>query len=79
MPDSNGWKPIHEAARGGQTKVLEFLVSKGVDVNERTHKGVGASPLWWAQRNFPDSHPAIQFLQKQGAVALPPVPKEDQH
>jgi ankyrin repeat protein len=77
MPDANGWKPIHEAARGGQTQVLEYLVAQGVNVNERTHQGLGASPLWWAQRNFADNHPAIQFLQKQGAVALPPIPKEE--
>jgi hypothetical protein len=33
--DSNGWKPIHEAARSGRTNILEYLVEEGADVNER--------------------------------------------
>ena len=70
--DVNGWKPIHEAARGGQTKVLEYLIEKGADVNERTHKGKGASALWWAERNFPENHPAVALLRRHGARALPP-------
>ena len=70
--DVNGWKPIHEAARGGQTEVIEYLIEKGVDLNERTHDGKGASPLWWALRNFPDSHPVVKLLKKHGAQPLPP-------
>ena len=70
--DVNGWKPIHEAARGGQTKVLEYLIEKGVDINERTHDGKGASALWWAERNFSASHPAVKLLKKNGGVSLPP-------
>lgn len=37
--DANGWKPIHEAARGGNTQIVEFLIQKGADVNERTNNG----------------------------------------
>ena len=70
--DVNGWKPVHEAARGGQTKVLEYLIEKGVDINERTHDGKGGSALWWAERNFPANHPAVQLLKKHGGVSLPP-------
>ena len=70
--DVNGWKPVHEAARGGQYQVLQYLIEKGVDVNERTHNGKGASPLWWAERNFPENHPAVVLLKKHGARSLPP-------
>ena len=27
--DHNGWRPIHEAARSGQRKVLEYLITEG--------------------------------------------------
>ena len=27
--DHNGWRPIHEAARSGQRKVLEYLIEEG--------------------------------------------------
>lgn len=72
-PDKNGWKPIHEAARAGKTEVLEYLISKGVDVNARTHYGKGASALWWAeQRNH---HASVELLKKHGAVSI--SPKDD--
>jgi prolyl 4-hydroxylase len=51
--DSNGWKPIHEAARSGRTNILEYLVEEGADVNERTNDGKGGSPLWWAEHMLP--------------------------
>uniref|UniRef100_A0A7S2YK33 Uncharacterized protein n=2 Tax=Entomoneis paludosa TaxID=265537 RepID=A0A7S2YK33_9STRA len=70
--DSNGWKPIHEAARGGHVKVLQYMIDKGVDVNDRTNDGKGASPLWWTLQYFPDNHPAAELLRRHGAVALPP-------
>jgi prolyl 4-hydroxylase len=51
--DSNGWKPIHEAARSGRTNIMEYLVEEGADVNERTNDGKGGSPLWWAEHMLP--------------------------
>lgn len=45
--DENGWKPIHEASRGGHTEVVEFLYKHGADVNARTSEGAGGTPLWW--------------------------------
>ena len=27
--DHNGWRPLHEAARGGKHKVLEYLIEEG--------------------------------------------------
>lgn len=47
--DDNGWQPVHEAARAGQTQVIEYLVEKGVDLNARTNNGNGGTPLWWAE------------------------------
>ena len=32
--DSNGWLPIHEAARGGHLHVVQLLVEFGADINE---------------------------------------------
>lgn len=71
--DSNGWKPIHEAARSGKHKVIEFLVKQGADVNERTNKGKGATPLWWAEQQLPPGHQAIIVLRRHGGVAIAPA------
>jgi prolyl 4-hydroxylase len=70
--DSNGWKPIHEAARGGNTEVLDFLITDGADPNERTNEGKGASPLWWAEHFLHNDHPAIRLLRRNGAIAIGP-------
>mmetsp|Transcript_34394 Transcript_34394/g.79394 ORF Transcript_34394/g.79394 Transcript_34394/m.79394 type:complete len:95 (-) Transcript_34394:490-774(-) len=36
--DSNGWQPIHEAARAGHAHVLEYLISGGGNVLQaKTH------------------------------------------
>lgn len=72
--DSNGWRPIHEAARGGNTETVEFLLRPefGVDLNARTNKGEGGTPLWWAERELPADHPVIALLRERGAVAIAP-------
>ena len=70
--DGNGWKPIHEAARGGHVKILQFLIEQGVNVNERTNNGQGASPLWWTLQYFQENHPTVQLLRRHGGVALAP-------
>jgi prolyl 4-hydroxylase len=51
--DSNGWKPLHEAARSGRTNIIEYLVEEGAEVNDRTNEGKGGSPLWWAEHLLP--------------------------
>lgn len=43
--DENGWTPLHEAVRGGSIEVIEYLLTKGLDINQRTHGGTGGSPL----------------------------------
>jgi len=70
--DDNGWRPIHEAARGGHEDVINYLVRKGADVNERTNNGRGGTPLWWAEQMLDEDHPAIQILRGAGAQNIAP-------
>lgn len=70
--DDNGWQPIHEAARSGETKVLEFLLKRGADVNSRTNFGTGGTPLWWALSKLEDDHPSVKLLEKFGGVSIKP-------
>lgn len=34
--DENGWQAIHEAARGGYTDIVKYLVELGADVTAQT-------------------------------------------
>ena len=70
--DRNGWRPLHEAARGGQYEVVEYLLKEGAQINERTNDDVGASPLWWAERKPEQNKKVIEILKKYGAISLPP-------
>lgn len=70
--DVNGWRPIHEAARAGQTEVIKWLIEQGVDINARTNNGLGASPLWWAEETLGSKHEATKVLKKSGASKISP-------
>ena len=70
--DRNGWTGIHEAARGGHTEVLDYLLENGLDINQRTHKGNGGSPLWWAKKFRGTHHKIVAHMQERGAVEIPP-------
>lgn len=67
--DQNGWQPIHEAARGGHTDVVKFLIeTHGADMNARTGKANnGMSPLALAMEHHEEDHPLIFFLRSLGA------------
>ena len=65
--DRNGWQPIHEAARGGHKEALEFLVSRGVPFNARTHKNEGVTPLAIAINAHAVDHDAVRYLKEIGA------------
>lgn len=66
--DSNGWQPVHEAARGGHKETMEFLVNNGADVNARTFGGDGETALHIAKSRFGSFHPIVQYLQSLGAL-----------
>lgn len=74
--DLNGWRPLHEAARGGRYEVVEYLLKEGAQINERTNDDIGASPLWWAERKPEQNKKAIEVLKKYGAVSLAPKVNE---
>mmetsp|Transcript_55340 Transcript_55340/g.134401 ORF Transcript_55340/g.134401 Transcript_55340/m.134401 type:complete len:424 (-) Transcript_55340:108-1379(-) len=65
--DRNGWTPFHEAARSGSVEALKFLVSQGVPINLKTHKGSGVSPLTIAINAHSSDHEAVRFLKEVGA------------
>ena len=68
--DHNGWTPLHEASRSGHVAVIQYLLDEGAQINERTHFGIGASPLWWAEKKKRTE--AIALLKKHGGVSLAP-------
>jgi len=70
--DSNGWEPIHEAARGGHKYVIELLVAHGANINERTHFGSGGTPLHWVKKAHGANHPLVEYLASLGAVDIGP-------
>jgi hypothetical protein len=71
--DTNGWTPLHEAARTGNLNVLELLLQRGADVNERTGEySNGASPLYFAAEYHGNTSDVVDFLQKRGAEYLEP-------
>jgi prolyl 4-hydroxylase len=70
--DKNGWRPLHEAARGGKDEVVEYLLNEGAQINERTNDDVGGSPLWWAERKPERNKKVIELLKRRGAVSLAP-------
>lgn len=78
--DHNGWCPIHEAARGGQTHVVTFLVQEaersGVAsntfINAVTNFGNGWSPLALAIQHHGINHPVTRVLRQFGGQVIHP-------
>jgi prolyl 4-hydroxylase len=64
--------PLHEAVRGGYVQITAYLLSKGLDINERTHGGNGGSPLWWAKKTHGDNHAIVKYLINNGANEIAP-------
>jgi ankyrin repeat protein len=65
------FRPIHEAARGGHTAILKFLIDRGVDVNARPN-GTGGTPLYYAKEKRGPDHESVKLLQTYGALEIRP-------
>jgi prolyl 4-hydroxylase len=75
--DENGWTPLHEAARSGETEIVEYLC-KMLDqesINYRTNNGMGGTALWWALHMFDEDHPTVKVLIRYGARSVAPKSK----
>jgi len=59
--DSNGWTPIHEAARAGNVHVIKFLIHNGSNLEQKT--GNGETALAIAYQFFSEDHEAVKFLK----------------
>ena len=70
--DANGWTPMHEGARGGHVSVVQFLYENGADVNHRTNKGRGGTPLYYALQRHGDDHPVSKYLASVGGTNVEP-------
>jgi hypothetical protein len=77
--DQNGWRPLHEGARGGNPDVVEYLLKEGAQINERTNHGEGGNALWWAEKGAVTLSKryklCVEILKKYGGVSLPPKKK----
>lgn len=62
-PDENLWTPLHEAARGGDLKTVEFLVEHGANLGDTTL--AGGSALWIAKQNH--NNKVVAFFAALGA------------
>ena len=70
--DSNGWEPLHEAARGGHKDAVELLVKHGADVNAVSNHGRGKTPLRLAVEEHGEDHPLVDYLLSLGAIDAGP-------
>ncbi|KAL3793027.1 hypothetical protein HJC23_003035 [Cyclotella cryptica] len=67
--DVNGWKPIHEAARGGHQNAIELLIKYGARVNDRAGR-YGPSVLSLVVQNHGRDHPLVNYLTNLGALEI---------
>ena len=66
--DSNGWQPIHDAARHGHLEIVKYLVEQqGVGINTQTKITQLKTPLAVARRFLTPNHPVIEYLVEKGA------------
>jgi Ankyrin repeat len=53
-------------------QVVELLVSRGADINARTHGGYGETPLRIAEQHLGAAHQVVQYLKSMGALSIGP-------
>ena len=70
--DSNGWQPIHEAARAGHLDVVKYLIKEGANVDARTNQGRGGTPLYLSVKAHGESHIVSRYLKDHGAKNIGP-------
>lgn len=62
-PDSNGWYPIHEAARAGNTEVVKWLLERDADPGLVTHYGKGHTALQLVAEYHGTEHETYQLIK----------------
>mmetsp|Transcript_18537 Transcript_18537/g.40103 ORF Transcript_18537/g.40103 Transcript_18537/m.40103 type:complete len:797 (+) Transcript_18537:94-2484(+) len=66
--DASGWRPIHEAARGGNIVGVQLLINAGCDLTARTGRGGnGGTALWWATQRYGEDNDVVKLLKAHGA------------
>lgn len=71
------WRPIHEAARLGNTRLLKFLIEEGgADVNQMCNVETGMTPLDLAHMYVGSEHESSLYLASVGGVLEVPHPGE---
>jgi len=70
--DENGWTPMHEGARGGHVDIVKVLYERGARVNQRSDRGRGGTPLFYAKETHGEDHPVVKFLVHIGGLDLGP-------
>ena len=61
-PDANGWTALHEAARAGNTEIIQVLLGAGADVALITKSGKNALQL--LEGTHGPTHPAASILRQ---------------
>ena len=77
--DANGWLPIHEAVRAGNTEAVSSILSL-VEDKEHVNKRMGAdrtggNSMWMATRTFDEKDPMLGILEAKGGVSMAPIQK----
>jgi prolyl 4-hydroxylase len=70
--DEHGWQILHQGVASGMQQVVELLVSRGADINARTHGGYGETPLRIAEQHLGAAHQVVQYLKSMGALSIGP-------
>eukprot|EP00934_Nitzschia_sp_Nitz4_P007296 Nitzschia sp. Nitz4//scaffold382_size14485//7461//8336//NITZ4_008936-RA/size14485-processed-gene-0.27-mRNA-1//-1//CDS//3329549917//7286//frame0 len=64
--DEHGWTPLHEASRGAHIAMIDYLLSKGADLNAQTY--TGATPLYSAEKYNGKDSTVVHYLVSLGAL-----------